>query len=84
MKITLAPSWELSDEHAASRGGQPVLVDRDTGDAYGPGAGVQIYPTMGWMPAALGVRRLAQAADLDEEGRGLVARFVGRVALRPA
>ena len=28
MKPTLSPSWELSTEHAASRHGQPVLVNR--------------------------------------------------------
>ena len=79
MKATLSPSWELSTEHAGSPAGQPVLVDRATGDAYGPDDVVESYPRMGWMPAALGVQRLAQAAELDAAQRALVARFIGRL-----
>jgi hypothetical protein len=37
MKATLAPSWDLTTEHAASSYGQPVLVNRGTGEAFGPG-----------------------------------------------
>jgi len=76
MKATLSPRWELSSEHAASRDGQPVLVDRDTGDAYGPGDILQAYNSWGFLPAARVVARLAQAADLDAAERALVDRFV--------
>ena len=34
------------------------------------------------IPAALGVRRLAQAADLDEQARALVARFMALLLAR--
>ena len=77
MNATLSPSWELTDEYAASRDGQPVLVDRVTGDAYGPGDIVKAHPSMAHMPAALAVHRLAQAAELDTAEQALVARFVG-------
>ena len=80
MKATLSPSGELSTEHAASRHGQPVLVNRRTGDAFGPGDVVTLSPSHGDALAADGVRRLAQTAHLTVKGRALVMRFVGSLA----
>lgn len=77
MKVTLSPSWELSTDHAASSYGQPVLVNRATGEAYGPGDIVRPYPSHGSTTAAEAVRRLAKTARLDADGQALVARFVG-------
>jgi hypothetical protein len=37
MIITLTPSFELSDKHSSSDYGQPVLVNRQTGEAFEPG-----------------------------------------------
>ena len=37
MKLDLNKYWYLSDEHRASMLGTPVLVDKETGEAYGPG-----------------------------------------------
>ena len=34
--------FELTTEHAAASYGQPVLVDRETGEAYGPADLVEI------------------------------------------
>lgn len=76
MRTVLAPSWELSTEHAASSYGQPVLVHRATGEAYGPGDILTAYPSYGPRPAAAVVRRLARTATLDNEGLALVERFV--------
>lgn len=81
MKTTLSPSWELSTDHAASSYGQPVLVHRATGEAYGPGDIVAPYPSYGPMVAADAVRRMAKTAHLDADGRALVERFT---ALLPA
>ncbi len=75
----LAPSWELSTEHASSSYGRPVLVNRATGEAFGPGDILMAYPSYGYLPARLVVERLAKVANLDEDGRTLVARFVGVV-----
>ncbi len=77
MKTTLTGSWELSDEHAASSDGQPVLVHRPTGDAYGPGDVVQGYGPLGRMVAATAVYRLAPAAELTVAQQALGAQFVG-------
>jgi len=81
MEITLAPSWILSTEHSASSYGQPVLVKRATGEAFGPRDVVKLYPSHGYAPAAEGVARLAKTADLDVDGLALVARFL---ALAPS
>jgi len=75
----LSPSWQLTTEHAASSYGQPVLVHRGTGEAYGPADIIKAYPSYGPMPAVDVVRRLAKTANLDKEGKALVARFIGLV-----
>ena len=80
MQVTLSGTWALSTDHAASSYEQPVLVNRPSGDAYGPGDIVQLYPSYGFLPAADGVRRLAKTAKLSADGRLMVATFarVGR------
>jgi len=82
MKATLTPSWELTTEHAASSCGQPILVNLTTGEAFGPADLVRLQERKGMIPAALAVRRLALAAELDTAERALVARFVGSLPLR--
>jgi len=37
MKLHLNNYWYLSDQRGASRLGGPVLVDKETGESYGPG-----------------------------------------------
>jgi len=73
MKVKLSVGWELSTDHAASSYGQPVLVKRSTGQAFGPGD--ILTAGTGDVLAADAVRRLAKTAKLDAEGRGLVAKF---------
>jgi hypothetical protein len=80
MEITLAPSWILTTDHAASSYGQPVLVKRSTKEAFGPGDIVQVYPSWGFQPAGQAVARFAKQAQLDAHGAALVARFVGSLA----
>ncbi len=77
MKTTLTGSWELSDEHAASSDGQPVLVHRPTGDAYGPGDVLEAYRSWGFLPAARVVARMAEHTHLDADGKALVRRCLG-------
>jgi hypothetical protein len=82
MKASLSPSWDLSTEHAASRHGQPVLVNRSTGEAFGAGDIVTLHASYGYMIAAEGVARLAKRAKLTAKGKALVAQFVGSVPPR--
>lgn len=77
MTVNLSPTWRLSTDHAAPSSGRPVLVNRTTGEAFGPGDIVRRpYPSCGFMSAGEVVRHLAKKAKLDDEGRDLVARFV--------
>jgi len=82
MKATLSPNWELSTDDAASRYGQPVLVNRTTGETFGPGDKVKMYPSHRFAKAAGAVARLAERAKLNVDGDALVARFVGSLPPR--
>ena len=76
MKINLSPFWELSTEHAASSDGRPVLVNKTTGEAFGPGDTMKPYLSYGFMSAREAVRRLARTQSLDEEELALVGQFI--------
>lgn len=75
MKANLTGTWELTTEHSASSYGQPVLVNRTTGDAYGPADVVKAYPSWGYLPAAAAVERMMKTAKLDAEGKAAAAKF---------
>lgn len=75
MHTNLAPSWDLTTDHAASSYGQPVLVNRGTGEAYGPGDVLVPYPSWGYVTGAMAVARLAKRRKLDADGKALVERF---------
>lgn len=77
MRVNLSGTWELSTDHAASSYGQPVLVNRATGEAFGPADIVKPYPSYSFMPGTQAVRRLAKTVKLDAESQRLVAKFTG-------
>ena len=79
MKVNFK-TWELTTEHATCSYGQPVLVNRATGEAYGAGNILNPYPSWGFIPAAGAVQRMAAAATLTEEERALVERYAGLLA----
>ena len=72
-------TWELTTEHAASSYGQPVLVNRATGEAYGPGDILKPYPSWGLMLATEAVKRMAATVKLTEEENALAEKFAGLV-----
>jgi len=76
MKITLLPAFELSTEHAASSYGQPVLVNRDTGEAFGPGDIVKCYPSWPYQPASVAVERMAKRKKFTADEQTFVDRFI--------
>ncbi len=76
MKVTLSRSWELSDEHPMSRDGRPVLVNRSTGGASGPGDLVDGTPFWGVMEATRLVAHLAKSVRLNAAEKTLVDRFI--------
>jgi hypothetical protein len=69
-------SWTLTADHAASSYGQPVLVNRASGRAYGPADIVECYPSWGFMPAAKAVERMADSANLGDLEREFCRRFI--------
>jgi len=75
MGVRLGDQWMLTTEHPASSYGQPVLIDED-GEPVGPGDMVSGGSGVVMLAADL-VSRLAQHADLDADGRAMVARFCG-------
>jgi hypothetical protein len=76
MKVTLTPSFELTTEHSASSYGQPVLVNRGSGEAYGPGDVFQPYPSWPYLPASKAVERMARTKKLTYDERAFVDKFV--------
>jgi len=82
MQATLSPHWELSTDDAASRHGQPVLVNRITGETFGPGDKVKMDPSQGYARAADVVARLGKTKHLGVDAATLIARFVGSVPPR--
>lgn len=76
MERQISPSWKLSTEHAASSYGIPVLVNCATGEAFGCGDIVKLYPSYGFGLASDQVRRLAKIARPDAEGVELLEKFL--------
>lgn len=76
MKLTLSPSFELTDEHAASSYGQPVLVNRASNEAYGPSDILQPYVGWGYVPAKKAVERMARTKKLTYDEQAFVDKFV--------
>ena len=80
MKIIFTPSWELSDERAGSSYVIPVLVNRATGKAFGPGDLLEPYAHWGLKPAVVHVARMSETKKLSDEEM----EFVRRLKLPPA
>jgi len=77
LKVTLKPSWELTTELAASSYGQPVLVNRGSGEAFGPGDIIRPYPSWSFMTAQCAVQRMAATKKLTAEQQDFVRKFAG-------
>lgn len=83
-RVRLTARWEVTTEHSQSCSGKPVLVDRRTGAAYGPGDPVRMAPRGPLLPAAEGVRRrlVARRKKLPVAGRALAEQFVALAELQ--
>jgi hypothetical protein len=75
MEIVLKPSWILTNDHAASRYGQPVLVNRGSQEAYGRGDLVKAYPSWDYTPARMAVERMMKTCQLDEDELKFCGKF---------
>ena len=75
MKVRLTPSFELSDERPESFNRQPVLVNRATGKASGPGDFIEPYAFWGFKPAVVHVTRMSNMEEHTSEERAFIKRF---------
>lgn len=76
MHVQLTPSWALTDEHSASSYGQPVLVQKDSPEAYGQLDIVRCYPSWPLQPARDAVARMAKLhPELESDEKAFVAKF---------
>ena len=79
MNVILSPTWELTNEHAASSPGRPVLVKRTTGEAFGAGDVLRVYPEWPIYPVRKAVERMAQNNQrLTDREKQFVRGFIGR------
>ena len=82
MKVTLGGTWELTTERAESSYNVPVLVNRASGEAFGPGDIITPYPSWGMMPAIAAVERMAKIATLTDADLAAVQRFGAAIPSR--
>ena len=75
MKVSLTPSFDLSDEHAAGSYETPLLVNRHTGEKYGPADILTAYPSWGPITPSSTVLRMVHAKELTADEREFVDRF---------
>lgn len=67
MQHNLTPSYQLTTDHSASSHGVPVLVQRSTGQAYGPADLAVFYESYGLTTAAYFVLRLLKTNPTAKE-----------------
>ena len=77
MQVKLTANYFLTTDHAKSRSGQPVLVNRATGQAFLPGDALVAYDSWPKMPASQVVSKMASWRDFSGEERRLIELFVG-------
>ena len=77
MFVKLTATYFLSTDHGKSESGQPVLVNRATGQVFLPSDAFAAYETWPAMPAAQVVAKMASWRDFSGEERRLIELFVG-------
>jgi hypothetical protein len=77
MIVKLTATYFITTDHEKSRFGQPVLVNRATGQAFLPSDSLQAYESWQKMPATQIVNKMASWRDFSVEERKLIERFLG-------
>jgi len=75
MRVRLTPSWELTDERDDSFPGQPFLVDRRSGEAFGAGDIMEPYAYWEPKPAAVHADRMSYMEERTREEIAFIKRF---------
>jgi hypothetical protein len=77
MQVKLTANYFLTTDHAKSRFGQPVLVDRATGQAFLPSDAFAPYEFWQTMKADQIVKRMASWGTFSKAEQGLINQFLG-------
>ena len=76
MRVRLKPNYVLTDEDTASSSGQPVLVNTETGEKFGPMDVFEPSQSYGTMLCRAAVKKMARQAALTAEVRAFIQKFV--------
>jgi hypothetical protein len=77
MQVKLTAIYFLTTDHPKSRFGQPVLVNRATGQAFLPGDAFAPYESWQIMKADQVVRKMATWGNFSRAEQGLIEQFLG-------
>jgi hypothetical protein len=77
MRVQLKPNYVLTDEHAAGSSGQPVLMNTETGEAFGPMDVFEPSESYGTMLARAAVKKMIRGKTFPPEEQKLIWKFVG-------
>jgi len=77
MHVKLTATYFLTTDHAKSRFGQPVLVNRATGQAFLPSDAFAAYESWQIMQAAQVVNKMSSWRNFSKEERTLIEQFLG-------
>lgn len=77
MHVKLTATYFLTTDHAKSRFGQPVLVNRATGQAFLPSDAFAPYESWQIMQAAQVVNKMTSWRNFSREEHRLIEQFLG-------
>ena len=76
MRVQLKSNYILTDEHVANSNGQPVLVNTETGEVFGPMDVFEPSQSYGTMLCRAAVKKMARQAALTAEVQAFIQKFV--------
>ena len=75
MRVQLKANYVLTDEHGSSNG-QPILVNTETGEVFGPMDVFEPSQSYGTMLCRAAVKKMARQAALTAEVQAFIQKFV--------
>jgi hypothetical protein len=77
MQVKLTATYFLTTDHAKSRFGQPVLVNRSTGQAFLPSDAFAPYESWQIMKADQVVKKMASWGTFSKAEQGVIDQYLG-------
>ena len=75
MRVQLKSNYVLTDEHESGNG-QPILVNTETGEVFGPMDVFEPSQSYGTMLCRAAVKKMARQAALTAEVQAFIQKFV--------